>query len=62
MTTKTKVKHEHIIEVTVILRKPFEQNNLAQAMGIQKAMSDAASKMDGFHSMSSRMTKAPIGA
>lgn len=55
-----KTKHIHVIEATVTLRKEFDQRNLIEAGKIQEELRAAASKMDGFHAFTSRMTKAPV--
>lgn len=57
-----KTKHHHIIEATVRLRKAFDPGNLSAAADIQKSLTDVAAKMDGFHSVETRMTKAPAPA
>lgn len=56
----SKIKHDHIIEVTIRTRKKFDPTDLAGAAAIQKQLTDAAYKLDGVHTVESRMTKAPV--
>jgi len=58
----SKVKHDHVIELTIRTRKKFDPSDLAGAAAIQKQLAEAAWKLDGVYTVESRMTKAPVEA
>lgn len=57
-----KTKHIHVIEATAICALPFDPQNLSGAAAIQTQLEEAAAKLVGFRSVTTRMTKVPVTA